>query len=75
LAEVEKTEAGEARTKRIEPAGAAFQSAFLGEATCGHFEADPIEIFKSGAMIFGEASFLCFGAWAYLRTRIRGSAL
>ena len=42
LAKVEKTETGEARTKRIEPVGAAFQTAFFGEAARGHFEADPI---------------------------------
>jgi len=42
LAEVKKTETREARLKRIEPVGVAFQMAFLGEAARGHFEDDPI---------------------------------
>jgi len=42
LAQAEKTETDEARSKGVEPVGAAFQMAFLGEAARGHFEADPI---------------------------------
>jgi len=39
---MKKTEGGEARAKRIEPVGAAFQTVFLGGVARGHFEADPI---------------------------------